>query len=256
MFEQLSAPDHVIAIRFSGKMTGDDIKTYRTILDDKLAKHPHISACFDFTGLADMTGDAFVEGAKADLELFRHIRQFSRCAFISDKEWPRAIISFMSPLFPSFEMKMFAPDRSEDAIGWAAERPEAPETGTPAFLFLSTSKDEVVAFEINGMISAEDMPGIIREFETVLAKHEKVRLLNRMKHFGGIDPAVFMQSELVPMKLAALKKVERYAIVGAPGWMRKLMEMLRPVLPDIDMRTFPADREAEAWTWLGAEPVQ
>lgn len=254
MFEQLPAPDHLIAMRLSGKITGEDIKSYKRILEDKLEKHDRISVCVDFTGLTDMNADALVEGMKADLELFSHIGQFSRCAFVSDKEWPQAMIRFMDPVFPTFEMKMFTPERSDEAIKWAAELPEAPKTETPAFRFLPTSRDDVFAFEINGVISSEEMPGVIEKFEAFLDRHEKVRLLNRMKHFGGIDPTVFMQGGLVSMKLAAMQKVERYAIVGAPGWMGKIIETLNPAFPDLDMRTFPADREADAWAWLGAEP--
>jgi hypothetical protein len=63
-----------------------------------------------------------------------------------------------------------------------------------------------------------------------------------------------MQSGLVSMKLAAMQKVERYAIVGAPGWMHKAIETLNPVFPDIEMRTFSVDREVDAWSWLGAKP--
>ena len=58
------------------------------------------------------------------------------------------------------------------------------------------------------------------------------------------------------MKLAAMQKVERYAIVGAPGWMRKILESVNPAFAEIDIRTFPADQEADAWTWLGAEPAK
>ncbi len=99
------------------------------------------------------------------------------------------------------------------------------------------------------------MAEVIQKFQTFLGRHEKVRLLNRIKHFGGIDPAVFMQSGLVSMKLAAMQKVERYAIVEAAGWMRKIIETGNPVFADMEMRTFPEDQESEAWAWLGAEPA-
>jgi hypothetical protein len=36
--------------------------------------------------------------------------------------------------------------------------------------------------------------------------------------------------------------------------MRKIVESVNPAFADIDIRTFPADREADAWAWLGAEP--
>ena len=256
MYKQLTTPDHVIAMHLSGKLTVDDINQYKDLLEDKLKKHAHMNVLVEFTGLSDMNAEALVQGMKADLEFFSHIDQFSRCAFISDKEWPQAVINFISPIFPTFEMKVFTSDKSEEAVKWVAETPKVSKTQPPAFRFLRTTKDEVFAFEINGVISAKEMPEVIKKFEGFLQCHDKVRLLNRMKHFGGIDPAVFMQSGLVSMKLAAMQKVERYAIVGAPAWMRKIIETVNPAFEDIDMQTFSKDHEREAWAWLGAESAE
>ncbi|GJL68844.1 MAG: hypothetical protein NPIRA06_14790 [Nitrospirales bacterium] len=251
MYKQLTAPDHVIAMHLSDKLTGDDIKKYKLILDEKLSNYNHLSVVVDFTGLSDMNADAFVEGTKADLELLRHIEQFTRFAFITDKEWPQVLVGFMTSIFPTVEMRVFPHSESDEAMKWASELPKASKSQPPAFRFLPTSKDDVLAFEIDGVISAKEIPEVIKRFETFLERQEKVRLLNRIKHFGGIDPAVFMQSGLVSIKLAAMQKVERYAIVGAPGWMCKVIETVNPAIADMDMRTFTEDQENEAWAWLG-----
>ncbi len=256
MYQHVPAPDYVMAMHFSDKLTGEDIKKYKFILDEKLINHDQLSMVVDFTGLSDMNADAFVEGTKADLELLRHINRFTRFAFVSGKEWPHALIGFMSALFPTVEMKVFPSDERNEAIRWASELPKAGKFQPPAFRFLPTSKDDVLAFEINGVISEKEMPEVIKTFEIFLERHQKVRLLNRIKRFGGIDPAIFMQSGLLSIKLAAIQKVERYAIVGAPGWMCKVIETVNPAFADMDMRTFPEDRESEAWAWLGAEPAQ
>lgn len=256
MFEQLTAPDHVIAMRLSGKLTGEDIDQYKNLFDQKLATHKHVGVCVDMTGFSDMSLEAIVKDAKAEFELLAHLNQIGRCAFVSDKEWPQAMITLMEPLFPTFQMKAFPPNQIGNAMTWAADLSGVPRTQIPACRFIPTSQDNVFAFEINGMISSQEMPGVIKKFATFLEKREKVRLLNRMKHFGGIDPGVFMQSGLVSMKLAAMQKVERYAIVGAPGWMCKIIESVNPAFADIDMRTFSADQEADAWAWVGAAPAE
>jgi hypothetical protein len=204
------------------------------------------------TGLSDMSTEAIIRDAKAELALLAHLSQFSRFAFMSGKEWPQAVVHFLAALIPALEMKVFAPDKSDEAMKWAAELPER-KPAPPAFRFLPTSKDNVFAFEIDGVVSSQEMPGIIDRFQAILDNHESVRLLNRMKHFGGIDPEAFLQSGLVSMKLAAMQKVERYAIVGAPGWISKMIERMNPAFPDMEMRTFPADREDEAWAWVDAE---
>ncbi len=125
---------------------------------------------------------------------------------------------------------------------------------TPGLTFIQTNKPNVMAFQINGVVTAKELPEEIEKFESFLKQHESVRMLARFKHFAGFDPAVFFQSGFVSVKLAAVQKLERYAVVGAPEWMNKIMEIMNPLFSGIDMRTFTSDEEAKAWAWLEAEP--
>lgn len=255
-FERLDAPGHVIAVRLTGKVTGADIAEYQKILDEKLAQDRRISLCVDFTGLADMNAEALTEGVKADFELLSHLGRFHRCALVSDKEWPAAMVRYIDPIFPVLELKVFAPEERETAIAWAAEPKEEPEPPGQAFRFLPTDQDDVLGFEIDGRFSAEELSGVVEEFQSWLDRHDAVRLLCRMKRFRGVDPSAFLQRGLVPMKLAAIQKVERYAVVGASEWMRSTIETMSPLFPDMEIRTFPAEEEAEAWAWIGAKPTE
>ncbi len=254
MIDILDAPEHVIALRFEGKLTGEDVGRYQGALDAKLTQQGKIGLCVDITGLSDMNADALIKGTKADLDALAHLSRFGRLAIVSDKEWPAAAIRFIDPMLPTLEMRAFGPDQADAAMAWAAEPSRTAEGQAPAFRFIPTSRDDVLAFEINGAITSEAMPGVIEEVEAFLARHDKARLLGRIRHFGGVDPSVFMQGGLVSMKLAAMEKVERYAVVGAPGWMGKAVEAMNPVFPGIDMRAFAAESEADAWAWLGAKP--
>lgn len=256
MFAHLPAPDHVLACKLSDKVTGNDLKRYKSLLEDMLEKHEAVSLCVDITDLSDMNADALFEGMKADLELLSHFRQFRRGALISDKEWPRALIGLVTSLVPAFEMKAFRPGQSDEALVWAAQSPSKLKAEKPSVRILPTTRDDVFAFEVDGMIASEEFPEILRQINAFLSRHDRVRLLGRIKHLDGFDPAIFMQSGLVSMKLAALQKVERYAIVGAPGWLNTMIATMNPLFHDLDMRTFPADREADAWNWLEAEPIR
>ena len=256
MIEQPIAPVNVCALRFAGKITGKDVQAYREILHAKLKSQDRLGIYLDFTELSDMNADTLAQGAEADLEFLGQLDRFTRCAFVSDKDWPRAIVHFLKPWLPSFEMRVFGSQQAEQAMAWAGEVPKAQEPlkpPKPAIHFMPTSKDTVFAFEVNGQISAAEMPAVIKEFENYLDRHDKVRLFNRMTGFSGFDPAILLQSGLVPMKLAALQKVERYAIVGAPSWMRRIIEALEPMFVDMSIRGFSADQEAQAWLWLDAE---
>lgn len=253
MLQQVSAPDHVIALSLNGKLTGEGIQEYQSKLKDRLQKHSQVGIYVDLTMLSDISANALIAGAKADMELFSHLSQLGRCAFVSDKEWPQTLVSILQQLFPVLDVKVFPASQSQEALDWAADVSGAPASKGAAIRFLPTTKDTVLAFEVDGVMSSEEMPGVIRTLEDFFAGQHKVRLLNRMKCFGGFDPAILMQSGLFSMKLSAMERVERYAIVGAPGWMRKIIDAMNPFFPDIDMQTFAADREEDAWLWLEAE---
>lgn len=253
MLKQVPAPDHVIALMLDGKLTGEGVEKYHSILEKKLQQHAQIGIYVDLTRLTDMSANALIEGTKADLQLFSHLKQLHRCAFVSDKEWPHTLVTFAQLIFPVLELKVFPSEQNEEALQWAAQTHATPVVRQPAIRFLPTSKTNVLAFEINGLITSEEMPNAIKQLEGFFAAHDKVRLLNRMKYFAGFDPSILMQSSLISMKLSAMNKLERYAIVGAPNWMGKIIGVINPIFADIDMQTFSADQEEAAWVWLGAE---
>ena len=255
MFEQLHAPDHVLALRLTGKVTGEDIHAYKRLLDEKLAANDKLGAYLDITGFSDMNADALIEGAKADLELLAHFNKFSRYALVTDKEWPEAIMRFVAPLIPILEMKTFSPEDQDAAMAWVSDLPGTKHPQEPAVRMLKTNREDVYAFEVDGTVTAEEMPELIKTFEKVFEEHDKVRLLVRMKRFAGFSPKIFMQEGLAPMKLAALPKVERYAIVGAPAWMRSMIGAMNPAFKTMELATFALDDEKDAWKWVDAEPM-
>lgn len=101
------------------------------------------------------------------------------------------------------------------------------------------------------------MPSVTQKLEQFFNDHDTVRLLARMKNYDGFDPSILIHSSgLISMKIAGMKKVERYAIVGAPIWIDKLFETLNPVFPKVDIKTFTADHENDALVWLEAKLVE
>jgi len=257
MLKQLSAPNHVIAFTIDGALSAEGIQEYRSIFDEKRQQYEQIGLYVEFLELADINASTLLEGVKADIELWRHLDQLSRCAVVSDKKWPQTLVSIIKRIVPKLEMQVFPSSQSVEALQWAATIPKKPAAKRAAIHFLPTNKANVLAFEIDGTMSADEMPEVIDSLESFFADHEKVRLLNRMTHFAGFDPAILIQRQgLFSMKLAAIKKVERYAIVGAPNWMSKLIHAMQPVFPNMQMQTFAADRENEALQWLEAKLIK
>lgn len=255
MFTKIDSPDNVIAFALSDKLSATDMKQYESAYSSRLEKPGKLALCVDFTGLSDVSVQGAIEGAKADLELFRHIKRFKRFAVISDKEWPSVVLGLVKSLLPTLESRLFKPAEREEAVKWASETTSISENALGSMRLVKTSKAEVLAFEINGVITSEAVAGIMDDFNTWLAAHNEVRLMAHFKNFGGIDLSVLMQSGLVSMKLEALKKLERYAVVGAPVWITKIIEVVGPTLQSFELRTFDSNHEDDAWTWLDAKRV-
>ncbi|WP_070987876.1 STAS/SEC14 domain-containing protein [Halofilum ochraceum] len=256
MLEPLEAPDHVLALRIAGKLTGRDVDRYSAMFHEKLERRGGLGACIDLSGFADLDAAGLVKGTAADLEFLAHIGRFRRVAIVSDKNWPHVLVALIERVVPDLPLCVFGAEQADEAMQWAAQQPAAASPRAPALRFMPTSHDDVLGFEINGVLTAAETPAIVSTFNEFLARHERVRVLNRMTGFRGIEVGALAKTGLLSMKLSALQEVERYAIVGAPAWMTALIARIDPLFPDMAIRSFAADAEEEAWQWLDARPEQ
>lgn len=255
MLKQITAPDHVASFSLSGTLSSGDVREYSAVLGHKLQEHDQVGLLVDMTGMADMSKQALIDGFKADTELLGHLKQIGHCALVSDKQWLQGAVSLAQQFLPTLRLRVFASTQHDQALAWAAQTLARPTSTPAAIRFLPTNRDDVLAFEVDGLMTAGEMPDVIRHVDGQLAAHDKLRMLARIKNFDGFEPSILTQSGLIPMKFSAMKKVERYAVVGAPGWMRKLVTTMAPVIPGMTMRTFDAGDEADAWAWLEAAPA-
>lgn len=257
MFENLKAPDNVLAMHFSGELTADDIKQYQSLFQGKIKAGTTLGAVIDFTGLSDMSAKALESGAQADMAFLEHIGQFPRMALVSDKQWPAIVVGLVKFVMPGTETKVFPSAQQDKAIQWAAEAPAAPQRGGTAgggISKIQTDQEDVYAFEIDGVLSGDSVEKFSDDANAFFANHEEVRMLGRIKNFAGFDLGMVLQSGLLSMKLNAIRKVGKYAVVGAPGWMQKVVAAVAPIMPGMEIKAFAAENENEAWQWIGAKP--
>ncbi len=137
MFEQLVAPDNVIAIHLSGVLTVDDVKHYKVLAEEKIAEHERFGMCIDLTGIEKVGADALTEDAKVEFELLTHLTKFRRCAFVSELSWPRTLTNTFGRLIPLLEMKSFHGNERDAAIAWASSGPAREEMKTAAAVLVT-----------------------------------------------------------------------------------------------------------------------
>lgn len=255
MMKSMNVPKNVVAIALEGKIDEKSIQDYEDQLESKLSEQSLLGLCVDITSLTDITQQGIVEGAKADLDLLSHIDRFERIALVSDKEWPQAVITMITPLMPDLSFKVFPSSKRNQALVWSAESTESNSVASAdsGIKLLRTTREDVFAFEFTGKLTGENLKPIIDEVDSFLNKHEKVSMIAYMNHFDGFNPRIFMQSGLFGMKMNALNKLERYAIIGAPGWMAKMIGLFNPMFPKTEIRSFSKSEEKDALNWLNVE---
>ena len=254
MLEALAVPDHVVAFRVSGRITGDDIDAATAAVDAALARYDRIGLYVDAGGLDSFTAEAFAKDLRYGLGKRGQGGRFTRSAVITDKAWLRNIARFEDRLFPQIEIRCFDEGQRGEALDWASELPPAKPPPPSALTFIATESPTTHAFEIDGTLSREDTEQAIATLKAAFAEHDQVRLLARIKRLGGINPAALTQDGLISMKLEAIRKVERYAVVGGPGWLARMIGTLNPLFKT-ELRHFALEDEADAWAWLETRPV-
>lgn len=252
MIEFLESGTDVLAVRITGKLAHDELQTVTERLERSLnaQEKTHVFVeLVDYDGFPwSALGDYLPRAAK----LLGQLERFGRVAIVTDIGWIRLAARVESALLPGIRYELFTPDERAQALAWVEGRSELPHRA--ATTLLTTDDPDVFGFALSGRIGAEEMHRLVARVRKLLdGRPGPVRVLGRFTALslpepGGID------AEFVKMKLSALARVERYAVVGGPPWLAGILAALAPLLK-LEMRHFGAGEEAEAWGWLGARLV-
>lgn len=120
MIEVLDAPDHVVALRLSGRLSGADMDELTAAVEAKLARHDRIGIVADLTPLAGLTLEALAKDIRYNIAKLGDWKRFPREAVITDSSWVRAAMSAIDPLVPHVEVRAFAPAERDAAVTWAS----------------------------------------------------------------------------------------------------------------------------------------
>jgi len=253
MLVYLNSAADVIAVKIEGRLSRDELMGIVDRLERALAANEktHIYAeisdyhGFEWTALGEYLPHAF--------GLLGQREKFGRIAIVSDLGWIRWASRVESALIPGLSYETYLMNEREQALAWVEGR--SPYPHGRALTLIETDRPDVFGFELDGRIGAEEMHALVVQMDELMERRPgPVRILARFKDFrmpapGGLD------GSYVRMKLKALHKVERYAVVGGPLWLTAWVAAVAPLLK-LEVRHFPTDKEGEAWRWLGAAPLR
>lgn len=124
----------------------------------------------------------------------------------------------------------------------------------PAIRRIETSRDDLFAIDVVGHVSAADAENLFGLLEAAYALHQRIDVAVRMIDHDGVDWTDISDETLKHGAVHALEHIGRCAAIGSPDWTADAQHAL-PASSRIEFRHFKDEDEAEAWKWLGAQPV-
>ena len=107
--------------------------------------------------------------------------------------------------------------------------------------------ERIVAIELEGHFTAEDMQAFVDRIEALRAKGKKARVYQDMRAYEGVDVGA------VTLKLKNMgilwKGIEKVAVVGDSRWLAIYIDVVDTLTPQ-QIRHFEGSEKEEAFAWL------
>ena len=113
--------------------------------------------------------------------------------------------------------------------------------------YKNNPENNIVEIVIEGKITEEDFDRVVSQLKADIAKHGKLRVLEEVRHFEGIDPIALWKD--IRFGFAHLNDFTHAALVADAKWMRTLTEVFDRVL-SVKVKTFEPSQIEEARHWL------
>ena len=251
MMEILETEPGVIAVKFNGRMRGDEIDEVTTLVERSLEEHERTHIYIEIHDNFSFDVGAMAAYAPRGAAMLTKLARFGRIAVVTQERWIRWATRIESAILPGISYETFELAEHVQALAWVEGRRALPHA--PSIMIMETDKTDVIGFEIDGKISAVEAEAVVEYFDAALKGDGPLRLLGKMKHIGGAEFGAFFDRAFLRVKYNILGRLDRYAVVGGPAWLRVWVTALDK-LTKADIRHFKASDEPLAWQWLGAEP--
>ena len=118
---------------------------------------------------------------------------------------------------------------------------------------LAAPAPHVVAFRVEGRITAEDVGRAIRLIEARLETHEPVSLIVEVGEVKAMTIAALVEDlRYGAGQIRHLGRYYRVALVAEQGWLRAAAQVEDAVLPGVEVRAFAHAEHIDAVAWASA----
>lgn len=118
MLELIDSPDDVMALRVSGKITGDDLALIMNRLDEVMLKHDKINILVETHSIVGIEVSDLSSYVVRAMPLFGRLDRFGRVAVVADQGWVRVGTRLESALLPNISYRTYMPEERGEALAW------------------------------------------------------------------------------------------------------------------------------------------
>ena len=112
------------------------------------------------------------------------------------------------------------------------------------------SPDHVLAYRLEGTLTAEDYDRAIKALEAKLQTHPKLGFYADMTKFTSMTAEALVRDLRFHMShLGLWQRFPRVAIVTDEPWLKAMVSVMDVVLPHVQARAFDPGKEADALAW-------
>lgn len=117
------------------------------------------------------------------------------------------------------------------------------------------SAGDVLALEVSGKITGDDLDAIMDRLDAAMAAHDKVHVFVETKAIGGLELASLPGYVARGLPLfGKLHKFGRVAVVADQAWIRAGTRLESAMLPNISYRVYMPEERDEALAWVKGAP--
>ncbi|WP_299821031.1 STAS/SEC14 domain-containing protein [uncultured Jannaschia sp.] len=244
---------NVYELTLKGVVDKTDIETMERELTPALKGDGPLSLILRAEEWRDITADAMAADMRFEFGLLPQWAKIARMAVVTDLQAFEALMRWVDPIVPMIHMRSFPASEAAAAEAFASDLPDrAAAADGSGIRLLSDGSDGLVAFEVTGRITKSDVDAVFAPLEDVMQGDRKVGVLAKFNDWDGFDPGLFTDAGgMMGSKMGMAGHMTRYAVVGAPGWMRGMVSAMAPMMP-FEMRSFEASDAAQAEAWARA----
>lgn len=242
--EPLSPKAHRIAIY--GEFGPEDVRKFVAFAQSHLDAGGGGNILIDMVFLAGFSWSALAGEVGHVPMLMRWLYSLDRIALVSDEDWIRSMARLESALLPGVTYEVYDADEAEAARAWVLEHSDRAHDGA---VVQRDEGPDIAAYEIAGRLDRDEAERAIDQVRAHLAANGANRLMVVIRNWHGFDPDAALSAKVVQGNLDILGQIDRYAVVGGPGWLRQVASATSPLV-NPEVRGFDESEEAAALAWL------